>query len=59
MDEGYLENNGTLKGGVSYMDTNDDLEKNMGIKDFFEGDDSVEAWIVNTMDNLREFVNKY
>lgn len=59
LDEGHLGLDGGLVNGVSYTDLNRDLEEDMGTKDFFDSDDSVEAWVVNTMENLRQFANKH
>lgn len=58
-DEGYLDPAGNMKSGLSYADLNDFLEKNAGTKDYFDGDESVEAWVVNSMENFRQFTNKY
>jgi hypothetical protein len=59
MDEGYLEKNGTLMGSVTYKDANDFLWREHNIRDFFDSDQSVENWVLDTMEHVREFGNKY
>lgn len=61
MDEGYLAPDGRMKEGVTADDMNSFLTDQLGegTKDFFDGDDSVEAWVLDTLDELHKFAAKY
>jgi len=57
-DEGYLNDNNEIADGVDYKDVNAFLEEDAGAKDFFDSNESMNAWVVNTLDSVKETLNK-
>lgn len=62
IDEGLLEPNGQIKGGIEINDINRYIEEEIGPSDMF-GDnndpDEYYAWMNDLMDRIREFGAKY
>lgn len=57
MDEGYIDNNGQIT--TSFQDANDFLNKEHGEDNFFSSDNSVKTWVINTMEDIKQFASKH
>lgn len=56
-DEGYLTPEGEAD-DVSFEDINNFLQEEVGTKDFFDSNESIGAWVINTLINIKDSINK-